>query len=361
RELAWYPFALPQAARRAGVDVLHSPTYRGPVRGGPPLVVTVHDLAVFRHPDAFPRWTRTYGRLVAPHVVRAARRVIAVSEFTRRELVELLGVPEERIRVVPNAVDDEFRPEGPAAEGDYVLAVGTLEPRKNLARLGEAARRAGLELRVVGARGWGGVSANGSGVRWLGELPDEELARLYRGAQCFAYPSLYEGFGIPILEAMACGAPVVTSVGGATEEVAGGAAGPVGPLVPAGMEPIRLSARSQELRMAFALPRLLRRVRPALAHFLHVVPPRCPCPAVLTIQDLSFERDPSVLRPWERLVFRRFVPWSVRRAERVLAISERTKADVVELYGVVPVVTPLGVDPAYGPGAAPDSYLLLVG
>jgi glycosyltransferase involved in cell wall biosynthesis len=132
-------------------------------------------------------------------------------------------------------------------------------------------------------------------------------------------------------------------------------------LVPPGVEPLPLAARSQELRMAVALPRLLRRVGPALAHFLHVVPPWCPCPAVLTIQDLSFERDPSVLRPWERLVFRRFVPWSVRRAARVLAISERTKADVAELYGVEAVVTPLGVDPAFAPGAAPDSYLLLVG
>jgi glycosyltransferase involved in cell wall biosynthesis len=132
-------------------------------------------------------------------------------------------------------------------------------------------------------------------------------------------------------------------------------------LVPPGVEPLALRVRSQELRMAVALPRLLRRVRPALAHFLHVVPPWCPCPAVLTIQDLSFERDPSVLRPWERLVFRRFVPWSVRRAARVLAISERTKVDVAELYGVGAVVTPLGVDPAFAPGAAPDSYLLLVG
>jgi glycosyltransferase involved in cell wall biosynthesis len=132
-------------------------------------------------------------------------------------------------------------------------------------------------------------------------------------------------------------------------------------LVPAGVEPLPLSVRSQELRMAFALPRLLRRLRPALAHFLHVVPPWCPCPAVLTIQDLSFERDPSVLRPWERLVFGRFVPWSARRAARVLAISERTKADVAALYGVEAVVTPLGVDASFEPGAEPDSYLLLVG
>jgi glycosyltransferase involved in cell wall biosynthesis len=132
-------------------------------------------------------------------------------------------------------------------------------------------------------------------------------------------------------------------------------------LVPAGVEPLPLAARSQELRMAFALPQLLRRVRPALAHFVHVVPPWCPCPAVLTIQDLSFERDPSMLRPWERLVFRRFVPWSARRAARVLAISERTKEDVADLYGVEAVVTPLGVDASFVPGAAPDSYLLLVG
>ena len=136
-------------------------------------------------------------------------------------------------------------------------------------------------------------------------------------------------------------------------------------LVPAGIEPLELPARTQELRMAFALPRLLRRVRPELAHFLHAIPPRCPCPAVLTVQDLSFERDRSMLRPWERLVFKRVVPWSARRAARVLAISERTKRDVVELYGVPPervVVTPLGVDDAFSPGAAAaDSYVLLVG
>jgi len=136
-------------------------------------------------------------------------------------------------------------------------------------------------------------------------------------------------------------------------------------LVPAGIEALELRARTQELRMAFALPRLLRGLRPALAHFLHAIPPGCPCPAVLTVQDLSFERDPSVLRPWERVVFKRVVPWSVRRAARVLAISERTKRDVVELYGVPEervVVTPLGVDEAFSPGAAAaDSYVLLVG
>ena len=231
RELAWYPFAL---GRLGGVDVLHCPTYYGPVRPRVPLVVTVLDLSVIRHPEAFPRWTRTAVPVVAPRVLRAARRILAISEFTRSEVVELLGMPEEKVVAVPLAVEPEtFRPDGEAADGEYVLAVGTLEPRKNLARLAEATRRLGVELRVVGASGWGGVTAGGEGVRWLGRVDDEELARLYRGAAVAAYPSLYEGFGFPIVEAMACGAPVVTSRGGATEEVAGGAAVLVDPLDPA--------------------------------------------------------------------------------------------------------------------------------
>jgi glycosyltransferase involved in cell wall biosynthesis len=221
RDAAWYPFVL---GRERDADLLHCPTYRGPLRPARPLVVTVHDLAVFRHPETFNRWTRTYSPRLVPRVLAAARRIIAVSEFTRRELVELLRVSEEKIRVVPNGVDDEFTQEGPAAEGDYVLAVGTLEPRKNLTRLVEAVRRSDIELRVVGAPGWGGVEVGGNGVRWLGEVSDAELARLYRGALCVAYPSLYEGFGIPVLEAMACGAPVVTTQGTAMEEVADGAA-----------------------------------------------------------------------------------------------------------------------------------------
>ena len=221
RDAVWYPFLL---GREDAADVLHCPTYRGPARSRVPLVVTVHDLAIFRHPEAFNRWTRAYSPRVVPRVLAAAQRVIAVSEFTRRELIELLRVPDEKIRVVPNAVGDEFTNVGEAAEGDYVLAVGTLEPRKNLARLVEAVRRSERELRIVGARGWGGVEVGGNGVRWLGEVSDKELARLYRGAACVAYPSLYEGFGIPVLEAMACGAPVVTTRGTAMEEVADGAA-----------------------------------------------------------------------------------------------------------------------------------------
>lgn len=245
RDAVWYPFGLARGSEQ--LDVLHCTTFRGPFRSRAPVVLTVHDLAVLRHPDAFPRWHRWTAR-TALEGVRAAAAVVAVSEFTRRETVELLGVPEERVRVVPNGVDPVFTAEGERADGEYVLAVGTLEPRKNLARAVEAARLAGVELRVVGARGWGRVSVPG----WVGRTSDEELARLYRGARCLVYVSLYEGFGIPVLEAMACGAPVVTSRGGATEEVAGGAAVLVDPedveSIAAGIE--EAIARREELRAA---------------------------------------------------------------------------------------------------------------
>ena len=218
RDALWYPLRLGRLA--AGLDLLHCPTYRAPLRPRVPLVVTVHDVAVVGHPEWFPRWHRETGRRALRAGVRAADAVVAVSSFTRDELVALLGVPPERVRVVPNGVAPVFTPEGPRAEGDYVLAVGTLEPRKNLARVVEAARLAGVELRVAGASGWGEVAREG----WVGEPSDRELAALLRGARCLVYPSLYEGFGLPVLEAMACGTPVVTSRGGATEEVAGGAA-----------------------------------------------------------------------------------------------------------------------------------------
>src|SRR5205807_6444581 len=134
-------------------------------------------------------------------------------------------------------------------------------------------------------------------------------------------------------------------------------------LVPDGIEAVQLRASSQELRMALAVPRLLRRVRPALAHFVHALPLSCPPPAVVTVQDLSWERDPGVFGAVDLLTFKVFVRRAVRRAERVLAISERTKRDLIELYGTPAekiVVTPLAPDPAFEPADEHDSFLLFV-
>jgi glycosyltransferase involved in cell wall biosynthesis len=133
-------------------------------------------------------------------------------------------------------------------------------------------------------------------------------------------------------------------------------------LVPDGVEPIHVPAWSQELRMAVRLPLLLRRLRPALAHFVHALPLALPCPAVLTVQDLSFERDASLMGRRETAIFRFAVPRSARRAGRVLAISERTKRDLEELYGIDGVVvTPLAADPAFRPGGERADYVLLSG
>ena len=137
----------------------------------------------------------------------------------------------------------------------------------------------------------------------------------------------------------------------------------VASLVPEGVEPIVLRARTQELRMAVGLPRLLARLRPSLAHFVHALPLRCPVPAVLTVQDLSWERDPSVFGRWDLVTFKVFVRRSVKRAQHVFAISERTKRDLVELYGTPEdkvTVTPLAPDPDFRPAEAHDSFLLFV-
>jgi glycosyltransferase involved in cell wall biosynthesis len=235
RDTVWYPAALPRKARRDAVDVLHCTTMRAPFRSRVPLVVTIHDVAVLRHPRAFNRWTRTYSAFALPRVARVADAIVVGSEFASDEVRELLRVPAERIRVIPYGVGPPFQPEGPREAGSYVLAVSTLEPRKNLPRLVEGFRRAGLdglELRLVGTEGWGDVPVDGAGVRRLEGVDDNELARLYRGAACVAYVSLYEGFGLPVLEAMACATPVVAPGGRPYNEFAQGVAFEVDPLDP---------------------------------------------------------------------------------------------------------------------------------
>jgi glycosyltransferase involved in cell wall biosynthesis len=232
RDTFWYPSRLTRAAKKAEVDVLHCPTMRAPLRSKLPLVVTIHDVAVLRYPEAFNGWTRRYSARTLPRVARAANAIVVGSAFSRDEVVDLLQVPEEKVRVIPYGVGPPFKAEGPKADGDYVLAVSTLEPRKNFERMVEGFQRSGLdalELRVVGGEGWGRVQVEGDRVVRLEGVDDEELARLYRGAVAVIYVSLYEGFGLPVLEAMASGTPVVAPAGRPYDEFTDGIAFEVDP------------------------------------------------------------------------------------------------------------------------------------
>jgi glycosyltransferase involved in cell wall biosynthesis len=219
--MAW---TLPRLLRRARADLVHT-QYAVPLRRPCPAVVTVHDLSFERDPAAMPKQDRRVFRAVVPRAVRQAERVLTVSERTRRDLQELYGVPPGKIVVTPNGVDPVYRP-GETGGRDYVLAVGSVEPRKNQLVALDAARAAGLPLVVAGPEKDRTLAAElrRRGARLEGYVEPERLAELYRGAACLVQTSRYEGFGLPVLEAMASGTPVVIVPEPALEEVAGGAA-----------------------------------------------------------------------------------------------------------------------------------------
>lgn len=247
----WLQAAVPRAARRDGFDLFHFTNSTAPVFASAPYVVTIHDLSLVRHPETHPLRRRAIQRTLLGRTARGARRVIAVSEATARDVVDLLGVPRERVAVTPLASAAGFRPVVDAErlgavraryglEGPVVLYVGNVEPRKNLVRLVDAFERvgaAGTTLAIAGGLAWmsGEVERRVAGyrgpgrVRLLGYVADEDLPALYSVATVAAYVSIWEGFGLPVLEAMACGTPVVGSRVPAIEEVAGGAARLVDP------------------------------------------------------------------------------------------------------------------------------------
>lgn len=203
-------------------------------------VVTVHDLGWQVHPELYPRRLRLMYRALFPWVVRRADRFIAVSRYTADDLVRRAGVPPAKIDVVYHGIDPDFTsPDEPggsaAAQPPYLLAVGGVSPRKNTRRLMEAfsrwrargGHREAYRLLVTGISldpAFQETVAPPAGVSLLGYVDKAELRRLYAGAAAFVYPGIYEGFGLPIIEAMACGAPVVTSRTGAAPEIAGDAA-----------------------------------------------------------------------------------------------------------------------------------------
>ncbi len=215
--------SLPRTLRRLGAELCHT-QYALPIRAPCPCVVTVHDLSFQREPELMGFKDRLIFRTVVPRAVRRAARVLTVSERTKRDLVQLYGVLPERIVVTPNGIDPAFSP-GDGSR-DYVLAVGAIQRRKNQLAALEAASAVGLPLVVAGPEKEHALARElrARGARVVGHVETERLAELYRGAACLVQASRYEGFGLPVLEAMACGTPVVAVPEPALEEVAGDAA-----------------------------------------------------------------------------------------------------------------------------------------
>jgi glycosyltransferase involved in cell wall biosynthesis len=259
--ILWNRLRAPISADRliGGADVLHAPDFVAPPVARARTVVTIHDLTFLALPEVMDPGNRAYLAGRVPGAVRRAGRVVAVSEATRRDVISRLGVAPERVVTVPNGVDARFRLFEPSERARaqeevrprlglparYLLHVGTVEPRKNLARLvrayaGLVAQGAdcGHDLVLAGRRGWmvdpifAAVRASGlqARIHFLDYVPESDLPALYNLATLFVYPSLYEGFGLPALEAMACGAPVITSRTPALMEVTGDAARLVDPL-----------------------------------------------------------------------------------------------------------------------------------
>ncbi|HET7744055.1 MAG TPA: glycosyltransferase family 1 protein [Gaiellaceae bacterium] len=218
--MAW---SLPRTLRRLGASLCHT-QYALPLRAPCPCVVTVHDVSFERKPELMGRKDRFVFRRVVPRAVQRAQRVLTVSERTKRDLVELYQVAPERVVVTPNGVDPAFAP-GPGSH-DYVLAVGAIQRRKDQRAALRAAAAVGLPLVVAGPEKDATLAAElrQEGARLEGYVETERLAELYRGAACLVQTSEFEGFGLPVLEAMASGAPVVAVHEPALEEVARDAA-----------------------------------------------------------------------------------------------------------------------------------------
>lgn len=248
--IAWEQAVLPLAAERARLDLLHCPVNVRPLVSPCPVVITIHDLIFLSYPQHFRPSKRFYLKVMTRWSARNAAHIIAVSEATRQDIIRLLGVRPSRVTTVYNGVGAHLTPASPEEKslfsaqkglsGRIVLYVGTLEPRKNLVMLLEAFHRLisapnfeDATLLIAGSKGWyyeqifaaagrlGLLAAKR--VRFLGRVPDDELRLWYNIAAVCAYPSRYEGFGLPVLEAMACGTPALASNTSALPEVAGDA------------------------------------------------------------------------------------------------------------------------------------------
>jgi glycosyltransferase involved in cell wall biosynthesis len=257
----WMDFVLPRRAAQRGIDVIHGPAFLIPCRRTPMAsVVSIHDLVAYTHAHTVPTKYALYMRWQIRRAARHATRIITGARSVARELEQVLGIEPDRIEAVHHGKAARLRPASPDAVADvrrryglerpFVLFVGNLEPRKNLGGLLRAFRRvrqrveSPLDLVIAGKEAW--LSAelmrdlrsgpDRDAVRLLGYVPEGDLPALYAAAEVFAFPSFWEGFGLPVLEAMACNTPVVTSNTSSLPEVAGGAAVLVDPDSPESIE-----------------------------------------------------------------------------------------------------------------------------
>jgi len=262
---AWSRLGRPTVERLAGrLDVFHFSDWMYPPQRNGVRATTVYDLSPMHHPEwVAPLTARMHGRKYE-HAARACDVLFAISDYTARDVSESLGVAPERVAVARPGVSARFSPEGARADfgSPYVLSVATLEPRKNLGMLVEAlglvrARRPELQLIVAGAPvSWAEQDLRREGVSALGYVPDADLPALYRGASVLAYPSLLEGFGMPVVEAMASGTPVVTSTHPSLDDASGDAA-------------VRADAKSPEALAAAVERAIVERERLIPAGLLH--------------------------------------------------------------------------------------------
>ncbi len=229
-EKRWWAWGAERLCRRERIAVFHGTNFAVPYRSGRPSVVTLHDLSPWMDSAWHSASDRVRSR--APRMIRhEATLILTPSEAVRKQAIAHFSLPPNRVAAVPHAASAHFRPVAPASRAPYFLFVGTLEPRKNISGLLEAWREvrhdlpADWRLLIAGRRRPDFPPfAPTPGVEYLGELPESDLPSWYSGAVAVLYPSLYEGFGLPVLEAMQCGACVITSRDPAITEVAGGAA-----------------------------------------------------------------------------------------------------------------------------------------
>jgi len=245
------PLTLSTELRRNPVDLLHV-QYTAPPFAPCPIVATIHDLSFEHLPETFNRRSRAQLRLTVRRTARNAAEILTLSEFSRRDIIETYKLDPARVMVTPAAAAAHFRPVENETElrrirttyvieRDYILALGSIQPRKNLVRLIRAYSALAHngtsvpQLVIAGRRGWledetiraAEQSVAARDIRFIGYVPDEDLPALYSGATCFAYPSYFEGFGLPVLEAMQCGTPVIAANRTSLPEIVG----PAGVLV----------------------------------------------------------------------------------------------------------------------------------